>query len=435
MRSDCSVVKWGGIQSVLEECQSDVLLLLDCCHSGTSNTDEGNGITELISACDYRTIANGVGSISFTNALVTELLDSAKKPHFSVLELYNNLYFRIQGRMPEDRRERHPAPVHLVLTNNDRYWQSIRLSKQPATSHPALLILDPQDSVYTPDNSTSVNNVPCLALAISLTDDITKTDFPTKLFADWLHSMPVLAQRVRIEAGIGNFSPQLLQLPRSPLSRHQASSSKIPTSTSRFTPQSLQSVPSSKIFERYPATIASDPSVCSSLSTAEMDSPSLAATLGQSPQAFDPRLMPPLRDAKHPLYGLKLSKPRQYTLKLPPIIKTTEDITIFDLEESGYSTNNLFRKNEIFKIMTIFALFLVPPWIVIWLLSRSIAPRGASTSTVVGTLLISTFVITRLLSLFPGGKRHIIFLAMARYVLIKPHSGTCEAKASFKVML
>jgi hypothetical protein len=32
--SDFPVVKWGGIQTVLEECQSDVLLLLDCCYSG-----------------------------------------------------------------------------------------------------------------------------------------------------------------------------------------------------------------------------------------------------------------------------------------------------------------------------------------------------------------------------------------------------------------
>jgi hypothetical protein len=53
----------------------------------TSNTDEGNGITELISACGYRTIANGVGSYSFTHSLVTGLLESAKMPHFSVLEL------------------------------------------------------------------------------------------------------------------------------------------------------------------------------------------------------------------------------------------------------------------------------------------------------------------------------------------------------------
>jgi hypothetical protein len=35
-------VKWSGIQNALEESHSDVLIILDCCASGMSNTDEGS---------------------------------------------------------------------------------------------------------------------------------------------------------------------------------------------------------------------------------------------------------------------------------------------------------------------------------------------------------------------------------------------------------
>jgi hypothetical protein len=328
LRSDCSVVKWGGIQTVLEECQSDVLLLLDCCYSGTSNTNEGNGITELISACDYRTIANGVGSYSFTHALVTELLESAKMPHFSVLELYNNIYFRIQGHIPEDGRKRHPAPVHLVLTNSDRYWQSIILSKQPATSQSRHLILDQRDRVTadTSYNSTSVNDVPCLALAISLANDITKEAFSTRLFADWLRNMPILPQRVRIEAGFGNFQPQLLRSSRSLFLPPQASSSGFPESISTPTPQSPKSILAPKIVGRYPMAIAADRSIFSSWPAAMMESSSVALASAQSLQTWNARL-------RHPCYTLELVS---YTLKFLSITKTNREDFYLSLIESQY---------------------------------------------------------------------------------------------------
>lgn len=40
------MVKWSGIQNVLEESESDVLILLDCCASGLSNTDEGQPLIQ-----------------------------------------------------------------------------------------------------------------------------------------------------------------------------------------------------------------------------------------------------------------------------------------------------------------------------------------------------------------------------------------------------
>jgi hypothetical protein len=42
-------VKWSGIQNALEESQSDVLVLLDCCAAGLSNTNEGETNPSLCS--------------------------------------------------------------------------------------------------------------------------------------------------------------------------------------------------------------------------------------------------------------------------------------------------------------------------------------------------------------------------------------------------
>jgi hypothetical protein len=128
------MVKWGEIQTILEKAPSDVLILLDCCASGTANTCEGNGVNEVISACAWNETANGVGAYSFTSAIVIELGRLSKKPSFSVGELYRNTFFRTQSRMPEDppeqgrERERHPAPIHLVLTQDRQIARSIPLA-------------------------------------------------------------------------------------------------------------------------------------------------------------------------------------------------------------------------------------------------------------------------------------------------------------------
>ncbi|TGO66149.1 hypothetical protein BOTNAR_0067g00270 [Botryotinia narcissicola] len=58
-----SMVKWGGIQNSLEEAKSDVLLLLDCCSSGTANTGEEYGTTELIAACGFNMLQMASGAI------------------------------------------------------------------------------------------------------------------------------------------------------------------------------------------------------------------------------------------------------------------------------------------------------------------------------------------------------------------------------------
>lgn len=136
----CSAVKWSGIQNSLEESRSDVFILLDCCASGVCTTDEGNGVTELIAACAYNAIANGVGSYSFTHALITKLRLMAYLPYFNIGYLYNAIYTEVSSWRIEDPRFK-KAPIHLVLSQNQSLSRSICLCRWP--------------KVHSGENSTS----------------------------------------------------------------------------------------------------------------------------------------------------------------------------------------------------------------------------------------------------------------------------------------
>jgi hypothetical protein len=107
------------------------LILLDCCSSGIGDAGEGNGVTELMSACAFDVTANGVGHYSFTKALTIELRLLSKKRSFSVVELYTHIYCRAQHHIAQGvDNERYPAPIHLLLTQDDHFPRSIQLSIQ-----------------------------------------------------------------------------------------------------------------------------------------------------------------------------------------------------------------------------------------------------------------------------------------------------------------
>jgi hypothetical protein len=131
----CSTVTYTGIQHSLEQAESDVLILLDSCSSGIGDAGEGHGVTELMAACAFDTIANGVGHYSFTKALTTELRFLSQKRSFPVVELYTRVYCRAQHHMPQGiKNERHPAPIHLLLTRDDLFPRGLQLSIQERSS-------------------------------------------------------------------------------------------------------------------------------------------------------------------------------------------------------------------------------------------------------------------------------------------------------------
>ncbi|KAE9382160.1 hypothetical protein N431DRAFT_321275, partial [Stipitochalara longipes BDJ] len=231
-------LKWAGIQNTLEEARSDVLIILDCCASGTANTDNGKGVTELIAACGFNVSAYPVGAHSFTRALITELRLLSKTPHFTISMLYNNILSRIQKWMPESQELLKP-PLHVLLTHDRDLPRGIQLFPQRGKSSQASistletcdsawsdfpwsdLDLDDQrpitaDGKPSPAPECNLSN----ALAAFLTRDISPkytlprldlniwlhkatrmAEFPTKTFGEWLRMMPIPAQRVQIDPG------------------------------------------------------------------------------------------------------------------------------------------------------------------------------------------------------------------------------------------
>lgn len=246
------MVKWGGIQTILEESLSDVLILLDCCASGTANASEGNGVNELISACAFNETANGVGPYSFTSALVTELRLLSHKPSFSVGELYKKIFFRTQCRMPEElyidgtHRERHPAPIHLVLSHGESSPRGIQL---PASMGPQRLPRkqDPLHSARLGASSSTAYQMfhandghhlergasfsgpvstddppfrgqsrpiyqpigvesPRLLFSVRLRDSFQPGESMADFFTEWIRNFPSIAEEMRVEATFDSYS-------------------------------------------------------------------------------------------------------------------------------------------------------------------------------------------------------------------------------------
>jgi hypothetical protein len=209
-----------------------VLILLDCCASGTANASEGIGVNELISACAFNETANGVGPYSFTSALVTELRLLSNRPSFSVGELYKRVFFRTQCRMPEElyqdgsERERHPAPIHLVLTQGRPMPRSIQLSAKghnPSQGPPQRPNI-PTSSEVTEllDDSLPIQKNPAgpegprLIFAIRLNNTFRPGEDLVDHFTEWIRSLPTIAYEMKVEAVFDSLSTiMILSLPMS----------------------------------------------------------------------------------------------------------------------------------------------------------------------------------------------------------------------------
>lgn len=135
----------------------------------------------------------------------------------------------------EDGRhwERHPAPIHLVLTQDTLRPRSIQLSVQPlppsADVRPIQIESDgteplPPDLVsgsilkteYWPSQGNQSTQFPIhrrvspISICCALRRDVpTQRRYPN-LFASWLRDMPAIAEEVKTEAGFDSFSTLLI---------------------------------------------------------------------------------------------------------------------------------------------------------------------------------------------------------------------------------
>jgi hypothetical protein len=135
----------GRIQALLEEADSDVLLLYDCCHPVTVPTSRRGGVTEVIAAYGYGHVTPEVDEQCFTKTLISTLINASEESPFSVGWLHAQILNKLKCWSPAltkrsghvHEHQRHMAPVYSILSEI-RPHRSIVLRPLPvqAPLHP-----------------------------------------------------------------------------------------------------------------------------------------------------------------------------------------------------------------------------------------------------------------------------------------------------------
>src|SRR6266699_1414285 len=241
-RQNASVVHAGGIQSLLEECDSDVLLLYDCCHAyhppPVASDPEKIVVSEVLAACGFESTAAEVGDHSFTKNLreaLAEAFNDDPNDGLKVVDLHTRLISRLQthksswqrdkeGQLVVDKNSRpvfepvrRRTPVHYWLSRNDRSivlaplrepHEVFELPSLPEASSSG----SSEDSPGLDSQQTSVSDVssrpePHVLLIIRLEED----KFNVDEWSSWLSSAPKDAKElVKVEGVFGSFSTTVL---------------------------------------------------------------------------------------------------------------------------------------------------------------------------------------------------------------------------------
>ncbi|KAL8724019.1 MAG: hypothetical protein Q9181_007025 [Wetmoreana brouardii] len=236
-----ATVQWSSIQTMLEEAECDVLVLLDCCAAGSSGGNAGKGVTEVIAACGFEAFAPGVGQHSFTSNLTEELKYLGQsKTTFTTAFLHNKVLARLKKSwIPryanDENRERRRTPIYIHLADGGKQrcieLGSMRYSaRSPVLSNPRS---DPSTQSSVPSiSSSNSEDVDMLGLdevsQSSLSEGGLGPEFalPQVLISvtlegeqllrasdwlDWLGSFPAVARSVQIE-GVYKSQSTLLHL-------------------------------------------------------------------------------------------------------------------------------------------------------------------------------------------------------------------------------
>ncbi|KAL8835228.1 MAG: hypothetical protein Q9170_003390 [Blastenia crenularia] len=244
-RPEAATVQWWSIQTNLEEADSDVLILLDCCAAASSAGGSGKGITELIAACGFETFAPGVGEHSFTRSLIEELRYYGQRlGPISTAFLHNKVLARTKKswnpRYASDAlEERRKTPIHIHLADRSmqRCIELTPISPRPlarddprsvfpapgstsgffniGASDPSSSSEDVDMSDPTSSSHTSLSEVwpdpqytlPKVLVTVALEQDqVLRADD----LLDWLKSFPAVANCVHVESAYKSDSTLLL---------------------------------------------------------------------------------------------------------------------------------------------------------------------------------------------------------------------------------
>lgn len=247
-RDDPSIaIPSGVIQAPLEEADADVLLLYDCCHSASVPICKiqlgRGGVTEVIAACGYESIAAEADEHSFTKALIHTLVVASKSLPFSVGEFHSRILSRLKCWTPNlardvDRNylenrdghllyEKQPrkSPIYSILSET-KPRRSIVLGRLPVPSSGFLRYesSSPSYSSGNPTTSTpSVSSGDHLSKKRKATCDegskyaqvlvsirVDHANLSRDEWVNWIREMPSDGKDVHVEGRWDSFSTLVL---------------------------------------------------------------------------------------------------------------------------------------------------------------------------------------------------------------------------------
>jgi hypothetical protein len=219
------------VQSLLEEAEGDVLILLDCCHSaataGSALYTSINGVKEVISACGYESTALAVGAHSFTKALVEVLTFASEDLPITVGEIHSqvlnhlkcwvpSLEYGENGRLGDDEgnltvdQAYRLTPVYTIISASTlRRSIVLHVAKSTEGSPMSTLSSSPSTDINTNDSTvlhTKLRQQPQIILAVNLQED----NFDHDKWVEWIKSATKEAREISIEGKYKSFSTLLL---------------------------------------------------------------------------------------------------------------------------------------------------------------------------------------------------------------------------------
>ncbi|KAL8769009.1 MAG: hypothetical protein Q9209_004926 [Squamulea sp. 1 TL-2023] len=213
---------WLCIQTMLEEAECDVLVLLDCCAAASSGGNHGKGVTEVVAACGFEAFAPGVGEHSFIRSLIEELKYLSQRcDAITTALLHNKVLARIKKSWnprysSNGTQERRRTPIYIHLSDDIRQ-RCIKLAPlQPITApNPIPLPLEGSsgqssgsedvDMIGSEETSqSSLSEVwpdkefqsPKVLISVALQED---QQLNAEDWLDWLKAVPALAKFVHVE--------------------------------------------------------------------------------------------------------------------------------------------------------------------------------------------------------------------------------------------
>lgn len=141
-REDAAKLKWGGVSCLLENAQSDILLLLDTCAIPDPAASGSHGVKQTIAACTPdQDIRGGIGR-SFTSNLTDALQKLGNGRPFSAQRLHEEVLSQQQRQNPptpptngasSTQSNKLPRPIFFTVTPGK--GQSLTLS--PLSGRPS----------------------------------------------------------------------------------------------------------------------------------------------------------------------------------------------------------------------------------------------------------------------------------------------------------